>query len=90
MKQCERYRVKGRVQGVFFRAATRDQARRLGLTGFVRNLRNGDVEVVACGNRDDVQKLAAWLWQGPPSAKVIEVMSESIEVQDTFDDFVVR
>jgi acylphosphatase len=90
MKQCERYRVKGRVQGVFFRAATRDQARRLGLTGFVRNLRNGDVEVVACGNRDDVQKLAAWLWQGPPSAKVIEVMSESIEVKDTFDDFVVR
>ena len=90
MKQCERYRVKGRVQGVFFRAATRDQARRLGLTGFIRNLPNGDVEVIACGNRDELHKLAAWLWQGPPRAAVIEVISESIEAQDTYDEFVVR
>lgn len=90
MKRCERYRVKGRVQGVFFRAATRNQATRLGLTGFVRNLPNGDVEVIACGTRDGLHKLAAWLWQGPPSAAVIEVISESIELQDTYDEFVVR
>ncbi len=90
MKQCKRYRVKGRVQGVFFRAATRKQARRLGLTGIVRNLPNGDVEVIACGNRDELHKLAAWLWQGPPSAAVIEVISESIDAQDSYDEFVVR
>ncbi len=77
------------MQGVFFRAATRDQARRLGLTGFVRNLPNGDVEAIACGNRDELHKLAAWLWQGPPSATVIEVISESIEAPDTYDEFVV-
>lgn len=90
MTQCERLRVKGRVQGVFFRAATREQARRLGLTGFVRNLRNGDVEVVACGNRDQLRKLASWLWQGPPSARVIDVISETVETQDVYDDFDVR
>jgi acylphosphatase len=77
------------VQGVFFRAATRDKARHLGLTGFVRNLSNGDVEVVACGNRDELLELAAWLWRGPPSAKVTEVISEPIETQDAYDEFVV-
>ena len=90
MKQCERYRVKGRVQGVFFRGATREQARHLGLTGFVRNLPNGDVEVVACGNGDELHKLAAWLRRGPPSARVIEVISEPIEAQDAYDEFDVR
>ncbi len=90
LKPCERYRVKGRVQGVFFRAATRDMARRLGLTGSVRNLPDGDVEVIACGARDKLDKLSAWLWQGPSSARVTEVISEPIEVQNRYDEFVVR
>ncbi len=87
---CERYQIKGRVQGVFFRAATRDEARRLGLTGFVRNMPNGDVEVIACGNRDALDELAAWLWRGPPRARVSDVVSEAIVGHDTRGEFVVR
>ncbi len=90
MKQCEQYRVKGRVQGVFFRASTRDQAQRLGLRGYVRNLPGGDVEVVAWGEREDLHKLAAWLWKGPPSARVTDVASEPLQGHDEFEDFVVR
>jgi acylphosphatase len=64
------YRVSGRVQGVFFRAGTRDEALRLGLTGWVRNSRDGAVEVLACGADDALAALERWLWQGPPSARV--------------------
>ena len=73
-----RCQVSGRVQGVFFRAATRDQARRLGLSGWVRNLPTGDVEVVACGSAEGVAKLRAWLWQGPELAWVSAVDCASI------------
>lgn len=70
---CRRYLVRGRVQGVFFRASTRDQARRLGLTGWARNLPSGEVEVVACGAPERLAALEAWLWQGPPAARVSAV-----------------
>ena len=48
---------------------------RLGLSGWVRNLKTGDVELVACGDREKVGKLKEWLWQGPKYAKVTEVKS---------------
>jgi len=70
---CRRYLVRGRVQGVFFRASTRDQARALGLVGWVRNLPGGGVEVVACGGPDRLARLEAWLWDGPPLAAVTAV-----------------
>ncbi len=62
--------VAGRVQGVFFRAATRDKAESLGLTGWVRNLSNGDVELVAEGAPGSVAQLLAWCHSGPPLARV--------------------
>jgi acylphosphatase len=65
--------VSGRVQGVFFRAATRQRARELGLTGYARNLADGRVEVLAVGPAVAVQQLCEWLWIGPPSAKVTGV-----------------
>jgi len=58
------------VQGVFFRASTREQAVRLGVTGYARNLPDGRVEVVACGYKDNVDALCEWLQQGPPHAQV--------------------
>ncbi len=65
--------VHGRVQGVNFRAATRQQARRLGLRGWVRNREDGTVEVVAEGDEEQVQQLVAWCHHGPPAARVARV-----------------
>jgi acylphosphatase len=69
-------RVSGRVQGVFFRAATRDRADELGVVGYARNLPDGTVEVLACGDELAVQTLCDWLWQGPPAAHVTAVTVE--------------
>jgi len=65
-----RFIVSGRVQGVFFRASTRDQALALGLRGFARNLPDGRVEVLAAGDDVALDRLAAWLRQGPEMAQV--------------------
>ncbi len=73
MKIATRFFVSGRVQGVFFRASTRAQAERLGLRGWVVNLPDGRVEVLAVGSAEAVQQLADWLHDGPPAAKVLAV-----------------
>ena len=65
-----RWRVSGRVQGVFFRASTREQALRLGLAGSATNLADGRVEVVASGSPAALTELEAWLRHGPPQAQV--------------------
>ena len=70
--------VSGRVQGVFFRAATLQRAFELGVTGYAKNLADGRVEVLACGEQGAVVQLCDWLWQGPPSAKVTRI--EAVEV----------
>jgi acylphosphatase len=70
---CCRYVVSGRVQGVFFRASTRQQAQELGLTGWVRNAADGSVELLACGDERALKELEAWLWRGPQLAEVSEV-----------------
>lgn len=66
--------VSGRVQGVFFRASTVDEARRLGLAGSVRNADDGTVHVDAEGRGEDVAALLAWLHDGPPHARVADVV----------------
>jgi acylphosphatase len=68
--------VAGRVQGVNYRAATADQAERLGVDGWVKNLADGRVEVVAGGEASAVAMLTSWLWDGPPSARVSAVHIE--------------
>lgn len=67
---CLRCIVAGRVQGVWFRASTREQAVALGLNGYARNLADGRVEVLACGDDAALESLREWLWQGPPAAQV--------------------
>jgi acylphosphatase len=64
--------VSGRVQGVFFRASTRDAAVRWGVRGFVRNLPDGRVEAVLQGDRGAVEKVVAFMREGPPGAYVEE------------------
>lgn len=77
---CRRCVVSGRVQGVFFRAATRERAIALGLRGYARNLPDGRVEVLACGEDADVAALCAWLRSGPPQARVSDVQCTAVEV----------
>jgi acylphosphatase len=77
---CIRCLVAGRVQGVFFRVSTREQAQRLGLSGSVRNLPDGRVEVVACGGQAAIEALQAWLWKGPAHAQVSAVSCEACAV----------
>ena len=72
-KKVVRYFITGRVQGVWFRAATQDKANELGLTGWARNLPDGRVEVLACGVEENLQELFQWLHEGPELAKVTEV-----------------
>jgi len=82
---CVRCLVAGRVQGVFFRVSTHEQAQQLGLSGHVRNLPDGRVEVVACGGEAAVAALQTWLWQGPPHAQVNMVSSETCEAPASKD-----
>jgi acylphosphatase len=83
--------VSGRVQGVFFRHSTMEEARNLGLTGWVRNLASGDeVEIVAEGSRRNLQMLWAWAHTGPPGARVHNVTEEWSEPRDEFTSFRVR
>jgi acylphosphatase len=71
--------VSGRVQGVYYRASTQQRARAAGIVGSARNLPDGSVEVVACGEQDAVDSFIAWLWQGPSAAKVADVTVELID-----------
>jgi acylphosphatase len=89
MRECRYYRVKGRVQGVFFRASTREQALARNLTGWVRNLPDGDVEAMVCGQPADLRAFEAWLRKGPELARVDSVQVEETEYQD-FPGFTVR
>lgn len=81
--------VSGRVQGVWFRANTKDQATRLGLSGWVRNLPDGRVEVMACGEKEQLRQLYQWLQKGPEKARVSFVSYEELPLQD-HDQFDVR
>ena len=65
--------VRGRVQGVFFRAATQREARRLGITGWVKNRLDGCVEVLAEGEEDAIKELTGWANHGPSAARVDNV-----------------
>lgn len=76
MALCRRFFVSGTVQGVFFRASTARRARELGLTGYARNLRDGRVEVLACGPEPAVAELGEWLWQGSSASEVDDVRAE--------------
>lgn len=77
---AKRFLVTGRVQGVYYRASTRQQAVRLGIVGHAKNLPDGRVEVLALGAPAALEILEQWLWQGPPAAEVSEVVGEEIEV----------
>jgi len=81
MTVCVRCIVSGRVQGVFFRATAQRKALELKISGWARNLPDGRVEVLACGDEANVKELQDWLWQGPPHARVTDVSVGVLELQ---------
>jgi acylphosphatase len=87
---CRRFLVSGRVQGVYFRGSTRHEALALGLIGRAVNLRDGRVEVIACGPDDKLEALRRWLERGPPSASVTSVECEPWSGERDFEGFETR
>ena len=80
-------KISGRVQGVFFRWETRDFATKLNLKGWVRNLRDGRVEVVAEGKEDKLKDLIKFLNKGPPYATVTKVEINWEKFKNEFQEF---
>jgi acylphosphatase len=76
-----RFRIEGKVQGVFFRDSTRGEAERLGIRGYAQNLPDGSVEVLAHGAAPAIEELLSWLHRGPRSARVDRVAELTIEIE---------
>ena len=89
MKQSKYFRVSGKVQGVFFRASTQRHAQQLGVSGWVRNCADGDVEGMASSDLSSLREFINWLGSGPVLANVKELQVEDVDYQE-FSDFEVR
>ncbi|HLB55802.1 MAG TPA: acylphosphatase [Coxiellaceae bacterium] len=85
---CIKAIITGKVQGVFYRDNARKKANKLNITGWVKNTKNGAVELIACGDEENIKQFIEWLWKGPLFAKVMDVHSEEIAVEK-FDAFTV-
>lgn len=83
-------KIEGRVQGVYYRAGTEKAASDLGLVGYTCNLADGGVEIVAEGDRQSLQALQDWCWQGPPAARVDQVTVAESDPTGEFSDFTIR
>lgn len=81
-KCCVKALVTGKVQGVWYRRSTQEQALRHGLTGYARNLPDGRVEVLLCGDGAAVNAVIEWLWRGPDQARVTHVELEGVAWRD--------
>ncbi|KPJ72958.1 acylphosphatase [Parcubacteria bacterium DG_74_1] len=82
--------VSGSVQGVFFRSQTKNKAEELGLFGWVRNLTDGRVEILAEGEREKLEKLVDWARKGPDSARVDGLQIDWQEFKGEFEDFEIK
>lgn len=82
--------ITGRVQGIFFRASTRDMANSLGLTGWVKNLFDGSVEAVFEGEISLLKQGVGWCYKGPPGAVVTKVDERWLDYTGEFERFEVR
>ncbi len=81
--------IKGKVQGVFYRASAREHAKSLGIKGFVRNLPDGSVELDAEGDEDLLNQLLFWCQHGPPGARVEKVNVVWQSPKEDFGDFMI-
>ena len=78
--------ISGNVQGVFFRQSTREKAKELGITGWVKNMPDRTVHILASGTKEHLEELVSWCRQGPPKASVhaVEVKERSLQQFDAF------
>lgn len=78
--------VSGKVQGVYYRQSARQKAQELGVTGFVKNMANGDVMLIATGNTEQLNALVEWCRKGPPAARVsnVQVSEEEAHYYEGF------
>jgi acylphosphatase len=90
MKKRIQLIVSGKVQGVFFRASTREKAEQLGIGGSARNLPDGRVEIIADGDQASLQQFIAWCHEGPPLSRVKNVAVTDMETSQFFDRFEIR
>ena len=90
MKKRGHFIIKGYVQGVCFRMYARNQAEQLGVTGWVRNQSDGNVEIVAEGEKDALSKLLAWCRQGPSYADVTGIDVKYSEATGEFSSFEIK
>ncbi len=86
-KHCLRIRVGGHVQGVCFRHYARMEAKRLGITGWVRNMSDGSVEALICGDDEQLTAMRKWLWHGPETARVVSLKAEKVNLRDIPAEF---
>lgn len=80
--------ITGKVQGVFYRQSTKEKALSLNITGTVKNLPDGNVEIIATGEQKQLVELLEWCKQGPKHASVTDIKTEAIELQK-FDGFTI-
>lgn len=90
MKSNAHVLISGRVQGVWFRASTKQKAEQLGLTGWVRNTADGSVEAIFEGDEKQIQDMLEWCHHGPSLAKVTNVKIKNQEPTNGFDCFSIR
>src|SRR5438094_2473934 len=89
MEQTISITVSGLVQGVYYRQSAKEKALELGISGIVKNLPNGNVQILASGTADQLDELVHWCKQGPPHAKVNSVDVEEVDSQ-VFMGFVIQ
>ncbi len=85
--KCVHITIRGRVTGVFFRAATQREAKRLGVTGWVRNRNDASVEILAEGEEDSIKEIVSWAHHGPSAARVETVDVRYRSYTGEFSDF---
>jgi acylphosphatase len=90
MKSKAHVIISGRVQGVWFRANTKNKAEQLGITGWVRNTDDGKVEALFEGEENALEEMLEWCNNGPPMAKVKDVKVQRHPASDEYDAFVIK
>lgn len=90
MVKCIKAVVSGKVQGVYFRVFTQQEAERLNLSGWVRNLPGGEVETLISGSEDQVEKMLEWLSSGSPHSKVDHIAIEEVACSEPLHGFILR
>lgn len=90
MKKNVHITINGKVQGIWFRANTKQKAEQLGITGWVKNIPNGSVEAIFEGEENCIKEMIDWCQHGPPQAKVENIEIKEQSITNGFDEFLIK